>query len=276
MGCLLLQLIGPLQSWGIGSRFGNRDSGREPSKSGVLGLLASAQGRDRGTDLSDLRALTMGLRVDREGVPLRDFQTAGGGSFRGLPYGVAKADGSPLTRGNADKATVVSVRWYLSDGAFLIALGASEESADPGLLDRLASALRRPVYPLFLGRKSCPPSAPILIGIREGSPEEVLRREPRIAPFPGAEETPLRLVLECAPEEGMPRTDVPLSFDPLRRRYGVRYVRTDWCEPPRCTSGTGRSGLPGTVEESEGFREHGSDASAAEPAEEGSRCFSRS
>ena len=41
---LLLSLSGPLQSWGDSSRFTVRNTGREPSKSGVLGLAASALG----------------------------------------------------------------------------------------------------------------------------------------------------------------------------------------------------------------------------------------
>ncbi len=47
MSVLLLRLAGPLQSWGTQSRFRVRDTGREPSKSGVIGLLCTALGRPR-------------------------------------------------------------------------------------------------------------------------------------------------------------------------------------------------------------------------------------
>jgi CRISPR system Cascade subunit CasD len=47
MSVLLLRLSAPMQAWGIQSRFGVRDSTREPSKSGVIGLLAASQGRSR-------------------------------------------------------------------------------------------------------------------------------------------------------------------------------------------------------------------------------------
>lgn len=47
MATLLLQLVAPMQSWGSRSRFDDRDTEREPTKSGVLGLVASALGRPR-------------------------------------------------------------------------------------------------------------------------------------------------------------------------------------------------------------------------------------
>jgi len=47
MPTLLLRLVGPMQSWGTTSRFDQRDTGKEPSKSGVIGLVAAALGIDR-------------------------------------------------------------------------------------------------------------------------------------------------------------------------------------------------------------------------------------
>jgi len=39
MSTLLLRLAAPLQAWGINSKFDIRKTEREPSKSGVVGLL---------------------------------------------------------------------------------------------------------------------------------------------------------------------------------------------------------------------------------------------
>ena len=47
MSVLLMRLAGPMQSWGTQSRFGHRDTGTEPSKSGVIGLLCAALGWPR-------------------------------------------------------------------------------------------------------------------------------------------------------------------------------------------------------------------------------------
>ena len=40
MATLLLRLAAPLQSWGSDSKFETRKTDREPTKSGVVGLLA--------------------------------------------------------------------------------------------------------------------------------------------------------------------------------------------------------------------------------------------
>ena len=71
---LLLRLKAPLQSWGMASRFSIRDTAKEPSKSGVIGLLCAALGISRdnaNTDNPTFNALTklkFGVRVNREGV----------------------------------------------------------------------------------------------------------------------------------------------------------------------------------------------------------------
>src|SRR5437016_2147820 len=121
MPTLLLRLAGPMQSWGTQSRFSIRDTGLEPSKSGVIGLLCAALGKPRLEEANDdfptlaqLAASQMGVRVDREGVMKRDFHTAGGAHRQGDRCGVMKADG------NVNKNAVTSQRWYLSDASFLV------------------------------------------------------------------------------------------------------------------------------------------------------------
>src|SRR5262245_26291967 len=141
---LLLRLAGPMQSWGTQSRFSIRDTGLEPSKSGVFGLLCAALGASRGDEgrLRWLReGLVMGVRVDREGVMKKDFHTA---------KDVAKAAGGT-------KETEISDRWYLADADFLVGL----ESDDEALLHVLNEALAHPVWQLFLGRKSFVPALPV-------------------------------------------------------------------------------------------------------------------
>jgi CRISPR system Cascade subunit CasD len=221
MPCLLLRMAAPLQSWGTQSPFSIRDSGREPSKSGVLGLLAAALGRSRHESLEDLASLSMGVRVDKEGTPLRDFHTIGGGRSLGRDYGVYKANGDP-------RETAISTRWYLQDALFLVAL----HSENRIFLEKLEGAIRNPVYPLFLGRRSCPPTFPLLLGIFEIEIEKLLREYPLLDQR-ASDKTPYRrLVLECAAEEGTPRMDVPISFDPLNRKYRTRYVKNLFCSPP--------------------------------------------
>lgn len=83
MSTLLLRLAGPMQAWGTESQFEIRKTNREPTKSGIIGLLAAAMGLRRDEPLDQLMQLHFGVRVDREGVLLRDFHMARGEKF---PY----------------------------------------------------------------------------------------------------------------------------------------------------------------------------------------------
>lgn len=227
-GTLLLRLVGPMQSWGSQSRFDQRDTGLEPTKSGVLGLVCAAIGIPRGDDaaLAELASLWMGLRVDREGVVCRDYQTVGGGKWPGEKrYGVIKADGSA-------PETVVSTRYYLADAGFLVALGGAR-----GVLERVQVALTSPVWPLCLGRKAFPPSEPVWLpeGVVDMAPEEALSQypciaQPRVRSRQAKRDLRLRALLECDAGEGQPRMDQPVSFALHRRRFAVRHVKTQWID----------------------------------------------
>jgi len=207
MPTLLLRLAGPMQSWGTTSRFDERDSQLEPSKSGVLGLVCAALGRDRAEPVDDLARLKMGVRVDREGVLMRDYQTA-----TGVISAAGKVD---LGR------TVISPRYYLADVVFLVGL----EGDDRDLLVRIHAALRTPVWPLALGRKSFPPGEPVWLddAIREAGLREALLSWPRIATARHEHKSePLRLILEHD-SAGAVRLDQPVApFS--ERRFGPRYI----------------------------------------------------
>ncbi len=210
MTTLLLRLAAPLQSWGDSSRFTRRQTRTEPTKSGVLGLLAAAQGRRRTDPLEDLAGLVFGVRVDQPGTLVRDFQTARSLDGR---------DVMPL-----------SLRYYLSDATFLAAV-----EGDAELLAGLDEAVRSPRYPLYLGRRSCVPAGPVSLGLRDGGAEESLR----IEPWQAADwyrrncgtVTDLRLVLDLVATSGRHPDDavrdVPVSFSPVRREYGWREVVQD-------------------------------------------------
>ena len=197
MATLLLRLAAPLQAWGIDSKFDTRKTGREPSKSGVIGLLAAALGYRRyETDrLAPLNDLSFGVRTDREGKLLRDFHMARG------------ADSSYVT-----------YRYYLSDAVFLAGFEGEREK-----LDELVNALASPVFPLFLGRRSCPPTLPLCLGVRDLPLEEALRAEPPLVENPGGS---MRITTDASENERgtAAQRDIPLSFDPRRRAYGYRNV----------------------------------------------------
>lgn len=216
MACVLLALTGPAQSWGTTSRFTVRDSGTEPSKSGVVGLCAAALGRKRYEPIGDLASLRMGVRVDTEGLLQRDYHTA---------EGAIKADGS------SNKEAVVSTRYFLADAAFLVALEGDQE-----LIGRLDRALRQPRWPLFLGRRAFPPAGPVARGVDPGPLEHALAGGPWADPSPrraerlrhqleSGREVQLRTVVEVpAAEASEFRDDQPISFGP--RQFARRPTRT--------------------------------------------------
>jgi CRISPR system Cascade subunit CasD len=224
---LLLRLAGPMQSWGLDSRFDQRDTGLEPSKSGVLGLVCAALGKPRDDQtghwpsLAELVSLKMGVRVLREGTLRIDYQTAGGGKFQGKSYGVWKASGG------VGKNAVVSHRHYLSDADFLVGL----EGPLP-LLRKIEEALNNPVWQLSLGRKSYVPTRPVALppnqqenpAVRTAGLVEVLTSfvDPQTR---GRQRFVLEASLESTVER---RQDVPLSF--RDRAFAVRGVETRWLE----------------------------------------------
>ena len=201
MSVLLLRLCAPMQAWGIQSRFSVRDTARDPSKSGVVGLLAASLGRPRHAAIDDLAALRMGVRVDREGALLRDYHTA---------QDVYRAKGGT-------KPTELSTRYFLGDACFLVGL----EGEKP-LLAALHTSLRDPVWALFLGRRAFPPGEPIWLadGLQNGNLLETLstypwlKDEPKSAPL-------VRMIIEDRAGDEV-RPDQPISFAP--RRYALRRV----------------------------------------------------
>ena len=225
MPTLLLQCVAPLQAWDTQSNFGVRTTGREPSKSGIIGLLCAALGRSREEPVDDLAALRMGVRVDQEGQILRDWHTAG-------------VDGYLRAGGTVEHTNVItSTRYYLSDAAFLVGL----ESEGRELLQDLHDALNHPRWILFLGRKSCPPAvSPYLSdGLLATDLLTTLRNyrwlnrnRRRYDELKEANPRGLRLVLEDQDCGSQIRQDHPLSFEKGSRGFASRRVSTSWADWP--------------------------------------------
>lgn len=241
MSVLLLRLAGPLQSWGDSSRFVRRETRTEPTKSGVIGMLAAAQGRSREDSIEDLLGLSFGVRVEQPGHIIRDLQTE---------KSLNRKRGSR----EFDKVMPLTQRYYLADARFLVALGAERQ-----VLETLEQALRSPRWPLFLGRRSCPPDFPLIpreLGIRDeyatvrDALEGVSRWYAadwykRRTHYPQ-----LEIVCDATPgEASSTQSDLPLSFSQNGRRYADRSVhryRIDNPERPQNTPGSSADagGLP--------------------------------
>ncbi len=201
MPTLLLRLAAPLQSWGSNSKFETRTTEKMPTKSGVVGLLASAMGWDRKADLTQLTNLKFGVRADREGEPMTDFHIA---------------------RTKNGKDSYVTYRHYLADAVFLAGVEGAEET-----IKELENALQNPGFPLFLGRRSCPPTMPIIVGVRQEPLEKALREEP---PICENSEKIMRVQIETEDLNTGMVQDVPISFDLENRIYGYRKIREFYVE----------------------------------------------
>jgi CRISPR system Cascade subunit CasD len=163
--CLALCFEGPLQSWGIGDRFSLRKTASLPSKSAVLGLCCAALGAARGGELEQewLPKLNR-LGFLSVAVP-RQHETASGLK----PLTVRRMEDyhtvqDSRTADGKSKETHITHRTYLNDARFVVIL-----QGEPACLAQLSAALRDPVWGIWLGRKACIPSAPVLRGIFPGS-----------------------------------------------------------------------------------------------------------
>jgi CRISPR system Cascade subunit CasD len=154
---LLFRLAGPMAAFGKISVGEQRDIWAEPSKSAVLGLIAGAMGirRDQGDAHAALEGgLGFAARIDDPGVPLRDFHTTQAPKARkGAKWRIRREE-----LADDDLYTVVSERTYRLETRATIAVWARTGAAPD--LNSLASALRRPCFTPYLGRKSCPLGEP--------------------------------------------------------------------------------------------------------------------
>ena len=221
MKTLLLRFAAPLQAWGDESKYDIRGTRNEPTKSGVIGMLAAAMGLRRDSDeIAGMSAkLRMGIRVDQPGTVLRDFHTA---------LAPAYSAGGDLRYDNTgklirEKNPFVTQRYYLCDARFLVGL----ECEDDAYLQTITEAVSAPVFPLFLGRRSCSPSLPVLFSIVESDLEAALRGAEWIAADWFKEQQGsirARMIIETkrGQEAWYTQMDQPVSFSPIHRRYTLR------------------------------------------------------
>jgi CRISPR system Cascade subunit CasD len=206
-----------LQAWGERARWTVRDTAPEPTKSGIVGLLACALGWSSDDALRTLsRQLRCGVRCDRSGSILRDYHTVSGG--------VMSAEGKvKINQSTKEPETVVSERRYLCDASFLIVL-----QGEPALIAQLADAIQDPHWTIFLGRKACVPSRPVFEAVGDFDTLEAALASRSVSANASAIEiddagVSLRAVVETNVGQGSMRRD---QFDVLSRRtYLPRYVR---------------------------------------------------
>jgi len=225
---LLLRLEGPLQAWGDTSKFVIRRTMDAPTKSGVIGLICCARGwsREQAREhLERLKKLRMGVRIDRPGDHWWDYHTVG------AKLGLLTAEGKiKHTASTGEIETLVTRREYLADASFLVAL-----QGEPALIDELIAAVRSPKWTLYLGRKCCPPSRPLLEHPAGAFPD-LLSALASVPWHRRLKDDPAPETVDClldwaptpeqpeAPDDALIWYDVPLTFDPPahRPRFVIR------------------------------------------------------
>lgn len=162
---LLLRLDAPLMSFGgvMVDQRGVTDV--YPGHSLITGLLANALGFDHGDHvaLGQLQSrLEIGVRQDIPGTPLQDYQTVALGQPHLLINGWT-TQGKVEERGGAfSEGTHIRYRDYLADAVYTVAIRLIPADMKP-TLDDISQALINPERPLFIGRKTCLPAAPLLL-----------------------------------------------------------------------------------------------------------------
>ncbi|MBO1323264.1 type I-E CRISPR-associated protein Cas5/CasD [Acanthopleuribacter pedis] len=196
-----------MQSWGNESTLTTRGVGDLPTRSGVTGLACAALGisREDHGDLEAFAKLQFAVCEIKRGIVERDFQTVG----------------DTLTVEGKARGTILSPRWYRCGAAYLAAF-----CGDSAFLNKVHQALRRPKWPLFLGRKSHVPSAPVAM-VTALWPDEI------DAYFVAAQQGKHRCLKQAAegamsPIRNPSYFDVPVSFAARRFEPSVyQEVRAD-------------------------------------------------
>lgn len=227
---LFMRIDAPIQSWGTSSYGSERRTEREPTKSGIIGVIANAMGISNDDDQA-IRGLAnnlvMGIRVDREGTIMRDYHTT---------TGLATLDHKIKKMKNNDMSVDLSNRYYLNDFVFLVALSGEKE-----LLQEIENALLNPKIPMFLGRKCCPlalPLVPVIPNVESIQVFASMKEAFLSFPLLRNNNNDIRLMLEVEcdndTEDDIPvyvRYDIPESFS--IRRYKRREVYEKYIKAER-------------------------------------------
>ena len=212
---LALRLEGPLQSWGFDSHYNRRNTGLMPTKSAIAGMCCAALGLARRSGkeqkfMSSFGTVRMiAIAIPRHGVRkelpvrrLQDYHTV---------QNTRRASGA------INNDCVLTHRQYLTDAAFGILL-----EGDSVLLGEIATALADPKWGIWLGRKTCIPSAPVLSGLKENRNDalRLLIGEKHLESFTRQED------VENFGEGRDSLPDAPVSFATDHRLFSPRRVRT--------------------------------------------------
>lgn len=205
MSVLVMRLAAPLQSWGAPCSYSIRKTEYQPTRSGIIGMIATAMGYPRQANLDNLRKLKIGVRVDQQGTLITDFQTV-----------------QDKKQTGRYKALEVTKREYLSDAVFVAAI----ECKDEQFMENIIAALKAPIFPLYLGRRSCPPTLPLMIGLEKS---KTLIETLKTFPLQAVPSQNIRYIFIYIDSDSEKNSrfvrDDPISFNQRNRMYTWRYMQ---------------------------------------------------
>jgi CRISPR system Cascade subunit CasD len=212
---LALRLDGPLQSWGFDSQYNRRNTALMPTKSAIAGMCCAALGLSRGSageqefllsfGKTRMTAIAIPRNVGKKELPVRRLQD------------YHTVQNTRRASGVINNDCVLTHRQYLTDAAFGVLL-----EGETVLLKQIADALSDPVWGIWLGRKTCIPSAPVFAGLKGNRDEalQLLIGEKPLESFAYQED------VENFGDGRDSLPDVAVSFASDRRTFSPRRVRT--------------------------------------------------
>ena len=158
----VFKLYSPLASWGDIAVGGERRSTRHPSKSAIIGIIAAAIGIKRNEEEKQQELsgnIGFGIKLVNPGIILKDFHTAQvPDQNKKINFYTRKDE---ITLNPLKLNTVLSRREYYCDSLSIVAIWIKNELKSDISLSKIKTALEKPFYHLYLGRKSCPPASPL-------------------------------------------------------------------------------------------------------------------
>jgi CRISPR system Cascade subunit CasD len=224
---LVFALVAPMGAFGDLAGHEQRGSAGWPGRSAILGLMGAALGvrRDDATGQDALSDWRMAVSILHRGSVLNDFHTV-----QTVPSTRIKR---PATRAEALRALnrsdngLITRRSYRMDCAFGVALWGGDTAA-------LEVALKAPHFVPYLGRKSCPLSAPMAPKRLEAEgPLQALAYvtlPPFLALDPAA---PLFVASDIPLGEGRSETRHDIPLDREKWHFAAREVHIHRPEDPR-------------------------------------------
>ncbi len=159
---LVFRLYGPIASWGEIAVGENRHSFSYPSKSAIIGLLASALGYKREEEEKHnalTNSVSFGVKVYSSGILLRDYHTIQTPPSKvKVIYSTRKDE----LRDKLELNTILSSRDYRMEALYDICIWKKKDSID---LVTMQQKLNEPIFSLFLGRKSCVLASPLFASL---------------------------------------------------------------------------------------------------------------